>query len=129
MLKDFFTCIIMDFLGGFSIRLVNGNNHCSGRVEILHDGRWGTVCDDSWDIKDAEVVCRQLGCGGVDSAKSDAYFGQGRDPIWLDDVNCSGSESSLTQCSHRPIGGHDCRHQEDAGVVCLMGKSICFPQI
>ncbi|XP_048062384.1 scavenger receptor cysteine-rich type 1 protein M130-like [Megalobrama amblycephala] len=114
--------------GGYSIRLVNGSNDCSGRVEILHNGQWGTVCDDDWDMNDAVVVCRQLGCGGAVSAKSQAYFGQGSDPIWLDDVRCSGSELSLTQCSHNTIGIHDCSHSEDAGVVCSQGKSINVSQ-
>uniref|UniRef100_A0A8C1LPR6 SRCR domain-containing protein n=1 Tax=Cyprinus carpio TaxID=7962 RepID=A0A8C1LPR6_CYPCA len=106
----------------YSIRLVDGTNNCSGRIEIFIDGVWGTVCDDDWDINDASVVCRQLRCGKAVTAHGSAHFGQGSGEIcgsiWLDDVKCLGSEESLTQCSHREVGTHDCNHGKDAGVVC-----------
>ncbi|XP_026108842.1 deleted in malignant brain tumors 1 protein-like [Carassius auratus] len=100
------------------MRLVGGSDSCCGRVEILYNGQWGTVCDDHWDMNDTAVVCRQTQCGSAISASPSAAFGQGSGSIWLDDVGCSGSEGNLTQCSHRGLGTNNCNHGKDAGVVC-----------
>ena len=95
-------------------------------MEIFYNGNWGTVCDDSWDINDARVVCRQLGFPNAISAPHRAHFGVGVGKIWLDDVRCSGNESLLVNCSHYGWGSHNCGHSEDASVIC---SSMLSPQV
>ncbi|XP_061172595.1 deleted in malignant brain tumors 1 protein-like [Saccostrea echinata] len=104
-------------------RLVNGSSFREGRVEVYKDGVWGTVCDDNWDYKDANVICRQL-FGLVGSPYSNAHFGHGVGIIQMDDVGCYGYESSLMHCTHTDHLSHNCGHSEDAGVVCIKAPPI-----
>ncbi|XP_071953688.1 uncharacterized protein [Antedon mediterranea] len=100
------------------LRLVGGSNEKEGRLEVLYEGTWGTVCDDLFDKKAAEVVCRKLGFSGDVDVIPTATFGEGVGQIILDDVICEGNENDLNECDHAPLKGHNCAHSEDVGVRC-----------
>ncbi|XP_052211949.1 thrombospondin-1-like isoform X2 [Dreissena polymorpha] len=90
-----------------------------GRVEIYINGKWGTVCDDSFSTNEARVVCRMLGYLSSNPVVFEhTPAGPSSMPILLDNVRCDGTELSLLDCSHNYIGDHDCHHNEDVGVSC-----------
>lgn len=114
------------FLFTGEIRLAGGGTFSEGRVEIFTNGEWGTVCDDHWDIHDATVVCKEIGFPSAVSAVRASHFGEGSGPIHIDDVECSGRETSIFNCRHR-AGGSSCDHSRDAGVVCTSPGKMYLP--
>ena len=108
-------------LAALEARLKDGDHCCEGRVEVKHQGEWGTVDDLNWSMEEAAVVCRQLGCGSATDAPKRAHFGPGIGPIWFPYIYCKGPESAIMECSypsvkdHRPEGNS---HDKDVGTVC-----------
>ncbi|GAB1608450.1 in malignant brain tumors 1 neurotrypsin-like, partial [Argonauta hians] len=99
-----------------NVRIIGGT--AKGRVEVYHNGEWGTICDDGWSNKAAIVVCKSLGFrNGKAIVGRKTADGSGK--IWLDEVKCSGAEKTLLDCNHDPWGQTDCKHDEDAGIECF----------
>ena len=113
------------FVADLGIGLVGGSGPHEGRVEVYHNGTWGTVCGDGWDLQDATVVCRQLGYIKAAAVLGSARFGPGSGPILFSELSCIGNESVITECGHDDSSGHNCSHSEDVGVVCE-GQSVCM---
>ncbi|KAJ8034472.1 Neurotrypsin [Holothuria leucospilota] len=118
-------CLIKNDAGvsceGFSlqgIRLMNGSSNSSGRVEVLIFGQWLTVCDDGWDMQDATVVCRQLGYHNATSAPREAFFGHRFASLCINNVQCTGNETSLLKCTIDARYTNFWENSNDAGVVC-----------
>ena len=89
------------------------------------NGSWGTVCDDLFRIREANVVCQMLGFPAAKSVHCCARpYGSESGPIWLDDLQCLGNETSIKQCSHNGLGVHNCLHSEDVGVVCVPRTNV-----
>lgn len=99
---------------------MGGRHRCEGRVEVERDGQWGTVCDDGWDMKDVEVVCRELGCGAATGTPSGTLYkplAEKDQKVLIQAVSCSGMESKLIHCEQEE-DVFDCSHNEDAGAMC-----------
>ncbi|CAM4564104.1 unnamed protein product [Leuciscus chuanchicus] len=100
------------------LRLSGGLGRCSGRLEVYHNAVWGSVCADLWDISDAQVVCRQLGCGAALRADGNSTFGADEGVVWLNRVECRGNEIHLWDCPLSLKNHTDCSHKEHAGLTC-----------
>ncbi|XP_030844605.1 fibropellin-1 isoform X7 [Strongylocentrotus purpuratus] len=108
---------------GAEVRLAgSGSSANQGRVEVYANGQWGTVCDDLFGQKDANVVCRQLGFPGASGYTKAQTFGAGSGPILMDNTRCVGNETSIMDCLTNPIGVHNCQHSDDVGVICRVAQ-------
>ena len=120
-------CVCTDISIG-TVRLIGGSFTNEGRVEIFY-GTWGTVCDDSWDLQDATVVCQELGWLQAVTSYHYPQFGLGTGQIWMENVQCTGNESRLYQCFHNEIGRHTCRSTRPASVQCTSNHNVYIHSI
>ena len=97
---------------------MDGDGSYRGRLEIRHNGEWGTVCNKNFNNAAATVVCRQLGYTGAYRVQS-FRSGPGGGIIWLENVQCNGNEASILECSYDGWGGTSCSHDDDVGVTCV----------
>ncbi|EDV28341.1 uncharacterized protein TRIADDRAFT_21345, partial [Trichoplax adhaerens] len=103
---------------GKPLKLIGGPNKYTGNLAIFYNGTWGSVCDDYFDLKAADVACRQLGFTKVRKYYCCSRYNSNITKYWLDDVKCVGNESFLSNCQHRRWGYHNCISDEEAGVEC-----------
>ena len=80
-----------------NVRLTNGDRTGDGRLEVYLDGRWGLVCGDNFDKRDAHVVCKQLGYSEEATINTNRLDDDGL-PFLIGNVRCSGVEDSLFDC-------------------------------
>lgn len=88
-------------LPAVELRLTNGTNANSGRLELAVNGLWGTVvASKQFDSAAATVVCRQLRLPTPGRTLPGGHFGPGpvNGPLWLRSILCTGSEASLLEC-------------------------------
>lgn len=113
-----------------SLRLVDGSTTHEGRLEVYHNGEWGTVCDDFFDADDATVACRQLGFPGYDAFYYYSEFGEGLGRVWIANLFCNGNETELVDCDLYWEPSLDvCPHSEDVGVRCTDPDASEYPSM
>jgi hypothetical protein len=107
----------------------------AGRLEVFHDGQWGTVCENGFNDVAATVTCRSLGFGYGELINGDPYHTR-NGTIWLDDVRCRGNEASILECSHSGWGQHHCEHSQNVAIECyhksltaISSYSTTFPVV
>ncbi|XP_046357772.2 deleted in malignant brain tumors 1 protein-like [Haliotis rufescens] len=98
------------------VRLAGESSRNRGRLEVFYNSRWGSVCDDSFDVDAAIVVCRQL---GLPTSRPNIEIKRPGPSFYnLDDVRCTGNEEALGDCQHRTWGTSDCSAEEHVLVAC-----------
>ena len=98
--------------------MTNGTSQCEGQVEMNISGLWRALCASHWSLANANVVCRQLGCGVAISTPRAPRFVEGGDQISTVRFHCLGAESFLWMCPVTALGGSDCSHGNTAYVIC-----------
>ena len=101
-----------------NVRLRDSNIESAGRVEICIQSVWTSVCDQSWDLKDAQVACRELGYSPYGAMPTYSCYTEGQLSFGITSINCTGSEENLLNCSHSNPVLYNCLSHNDAGLIC-----------
>ncbi|XP_019217933.1 collagen alpha-1(XII) chain isoform X2 [Oreochromis niloticus] len=120
-LQDIVVELIINFFKSVksldSVRLLNGSSLCSGRLQVKSNQRWSSVCEDDFDLQDAEVICRELGCGPPLHLQG-ALYGEVEAPVWSREFQCGGHESALLDCRSSGSVRSSCSPGKAAGLTC-----------
>ncbi|XP_039471065.1 scavenger receptor cysteine-rich type 1 protein M130-like [Oreochromis aureus] len=108
---------ILNLACSHSVRLLNGSSLCSGRLEVKSNQSWSSVCEADFDQQDAEVVCRELGCGPP-SVLQGALYGEVEAPVWSKEFQCGGHESALLDCRSSGSARNSCSPGKAVGLTC-----------
>ena len=106
----------------FVVRLAGGYTEYVGRVEVYYNSKWYRFCDTTWDLNEAQVVCHELGYGAAITAGHTPFYGQDRgDGVFLNDLKCFGTESTIRNCLHKGFNVRYCYTRRVTGVACATG--------
>ncbi len=92
---------------------------------MIHLSAWNSVCDAAFDQQDAEVVCRELDCGAPVQVLGAAAFDKGDTPMWTQEIQCRGNESSISFCPTSSLK-HNCTHENAIGLLCSGNGAVVF---
>ncbi|CAI5666074.1 unnamed protein product [Oreochromis niloticus] len=114
---------VFDITCSDSVRLLNGSSLCSGRLQVKSNQSWSSVCEADFDQQDAEVVCRELGCGPP-SVLQGALYGEVEAPVWSKEFQCGGHESALLDCRSSGSARNSCSPGKAVGLTCSEGEDV-----
>uniref|UniRef100_A0A3Q3LPM9 SRCR domain-containing protein n=1 Tax=Mastacembelus armatus TaxID=205130 RepID=A0A3Q3LPM9_9TELE len=115
--NSYYSSYLLDLTCSDSVRLVNGTSPCSGRLEVKSHQWWSSVCEADFDQRDAEVVCRELGCGAP-LVLQGVLYGEVEAPMWTREFQCGGHESALLDCRSSDSDRNTCSPGKAVGLTC-----------
>ncbi|KAK6169499.1 hypothetical protein SNE40_020542 [Patella caerulea] len=112
------------------VALVGGSNAAEGRVQVFYNGSFGRVCRGGFGQEEARVVCRHLEFNS-DEVDPDfnADLGKGLGPVLVSNIDCKGTESSLTDCKDPEFTFGECSDNHDASVNCKCRSIFRFKHV
>ena len=119
----------------FDVQLYGGFYPHEGRIGFQHKNQWGVICEDTWDLRDADVICRQLGfekgasnlAAGLEVVDRD---GRRQPTVIMTDIECSGNELTIDECKFNLVKPGKCLHSAvNAGVFCVPGMSMSYFEV